>query len=156
MEHIKNNERCTNMSTPLVEAPGNFTPQVALAFGSLNEAATPIGPANPLPTHARLGAADSSPIAGSTSVSTLLGPFAPELGRLIWVTLSGTWTGSVQLLRSVDGGATRLPVTYGDGTVKGIYSGNVNAAVAEETVDGTIWYLDATLGSGTLNYRLEQ
>jgi hypothetical protein len=144
------------MSSSLIETRGNFTPQIALAFGSLNEAATPVGPANPLPTHAWLGVADSTPIAGSTSMSGLLGPFTPELGRLIWVTLSGSWSGTVQLLRSVDGGTTRLPVTYGDGTVKGTYSGNMNAAVAEETVAGAVWYLDVTLGSGTLNFRLEQ
>lgn len=99
--------------------------------------------------------AEAGPLTGTSAVTATLGPFTPDLGRAIWLTLSGTWAGTVQLLRSRDGGTTKLPLTYGDGTAKPTFSGNMQAPVAEETVSGATYYLEFTRTSGTLGYRLE-
>ena len=141
---------------PDIHSPAGFVPLHALAFGANDAAATAVDAAHPLPTAPTIAAASSVPLVGTASASGALGPYVPQLGRTIWVTLSGTWSGSVQLLRSTDGGATRLPLTYGDGTAKPNWSGNLNAPVAEETVAAATYYLGVTLSSGTLSYRMEQ
>lgn len=139
-----------------VLAPANFVAQHALAYGAPGEVATSVDAAHPLPVASALGAASSAALAGSASASGAIGPFAPQLGRPVWLTLSGTWSGSVRLLRSVDGGATRLPLSYPDGSARGQFTGNVQLPVAEETVAAATYYLDATIASGTLAYRVEQ
>jgi hypothetical protein len=85
-----------------------------------------------------------------------LGPFTPELDRPIWVTLSGSWTGTVQLLRSSDAGATKLGLTYSDGSPRATWTGAVNAAVAEESCSGVSYWLAFTRTSGTLAYEVRQ
>ena len=141
---------------PVVRAPAPYVSSHAVAFGSSNGPATLVDGINPLPVAATLPAAASVPVAGTLTDSGSAGPFAPLLGRAIWVTLSGSWTGSVQLLRSTDGGETRLPLTLGDGTVKAIWSGTVQASVTEETVAGASYYLQFTRSGGTLSYWVEQ
>lgn len=101
-------------------------------------------------------AAASTPLAGSTAVSAELGPFTPVLNRPIWVRLAGAWAGTVTLLRSRDGGASKLPLTYGDGSPKPSWTGNMQAPVAEETVVGATYYLSFVRTSGALDYRVEQ
>ena len=100
--------------------------------------------------------ATSAALAGTATVSGALGPFTPELGRPIWVTLSGVWAGTVQLLRSTDGGATKLPITYPDGSARASWTGAVNAPVAEETCAGATYFLQFTRTSGTLTYEVRQ
>ena len=111
-------------------------------------AAPPISIADPKP-------AQSAALAGSVSASTMLGPFQPDLARAIWVTLSGAWVGRVQLLRSVDGGATKLPLTVA-GQPWANFTGNANEIAGEETTPGARYYLSVTLTSGTLTYRVAQ
>lgn len=82
-------------------------------------------------------------------------PFTPQLDRPIWLTLSGSWSGTVRLLRSTDAGVTKLPLTYGDGSPKPTWTGPMQAPVAEESVVGATYYLEFT-GTGTLEYRMEQ
>lgn len=139
-----------------VEAPGLFVPQIALTFGARDGAAVAVDRANPLPTRAVTAAAGSVPLAGSSAESGSVGPFAPDLGRAIVVTLSGEWSGSVTMVRSSDNGATRHPLTFIDGSAKGAWSGNVNAAIGEESVAGATYYLQFARTSGTLSYRVEQ
>ncbi len=141
---------------PLVETPASFVPQVAIAFGSVGGAASVVDAACPLPTRNVGVAADSVPLAGTSAATGTFGPFAPDLSRAIWVTLSGSWSGSVQLLRSTDGGTTNRAITTSDGTPKGQWSGNVNAPITEETVAGAHYYLAVTLTSGTLAYEVRQ
>lgn len=143
------------MSKP-VESPAGFVPVHSIAFIEGDGAAANVGQACPLPVAATLIASNAVALAGSTSASGVLGPFTPQLGRPVWVTLSGGWAGSVQLLRSTDGGTTKLPLTYGDGSVKAVWSTNANAAVTEETVAAATYWLAVTIASGTLTYRLEQ
>jgi hypothetical protein len=71
------------------------------------------------------------------------------------LTLSGTWTGTVKLLRSVDGGTTRLPVTSA-GLPYGAFTANACEPVWEESEAAALLYLDVTLASGTVTYRMGQ
>lgn len=104
----------------------------------------------------KLTASGATALAGSTSSSaTTLGPFTPALGRPIWLSLSGTWSGTVTVKRSADGGTTRLPLTAG-GMAWGIFTANACEQVAEPSESGETYYLDVALASGTLTYRVAQ
>ena len=100
--------------------------------------------------------ATSTPLTGTAAASVTTGAFTPELGRPIWVTLSGSWAGSVQLLRSTDGGTTKLPLTYPDGSPRGSWTAAVNAPVSEESCAGATYYLAFARTSGTLTYEVRQ
>lgn len=139
-----------------VAAPGGFAPVAVVSFGTQDGPATPVDAGNPLPVRTALGASGVTPLAGAASTSGTFGPFAPVLGRSIAVTLSGTWTGKVQVLRSIDAGATKLPLTFVDGSEKAVWTGSANTAIGEETVVGATLYLAATLSAGVLSYRMEQ
>lgn len=141
---------------PLVDAPAGFVPVGAIGFDAIGDPAVPVSASNPLPVRAATAAAGSAPLSGTASASTVAGPFLPELGRAIVLTLSGSWSGSVQLLRSVDGDATQLPLTASDGSPKARWTGNLNAAVAEESVAGASYWLAVTITSGTVSFRMEQ
>lgn len=107
------------------------------------------------------GTATSSavtPVTGDASFSAgtaTIGPLIPLAGKEIWVTLSGTWVGTAQVLRSTDGGTTKLPLTVA-GTAYGTFTGNANEQVAYPSDTAGIYYLTATLSSGTLTYRVSQ
>jgi hypothetical protein len=58
-------------------------------------------------------------------------------------------------LRSVDGGATRHPLTVG-GAIWARYSGNVCEQVWEEDETAARFYLNLSPASGTVQYRLAQ
>lgn len=145
------------MAMASIEAPAGFVPASGISFGAIGTGATAVDPDHPLPVTpvAWQGAATSIPVAGTASAATLAGPFAPALGRPVWLTLTGTWAGTVKLLRSTDGGATRLPMTVG-GSSWGSFQGNCNEPVAEESVAGATYYLDIAITSGTLSYRVTQ
>ena len=71
------------------------------------------------------------------------------------LTLAGPWTGTVKLLRSVEGGTTKLPLTAAS-LPYASYTGNVCEPVWEESEAAAVFFLDVTLNSGTLNYRMGQ
>ncbi len=79
----------------------------------------------------------------------------PVTGKPLLLSLSGTWTGTVQLLRSVDGGATRLPLSLA-GAQWGKYTGNICEPVWEESEDAARFYLKIIPSSGSVVYRLAQ
>lgn len=106
-------------------------------------------------TQLRTRGPQSSPLAGAASASGVLGPFVPGLDSPINLTLSGTWAGTVRLLRSTDAGATKIPVTLAGGTW-GEFTSNVNEPVWEEGEAGVTFYLQFERISGTLNYRMAQ
>lgn len=139
----------------LVTSPANFVPQYALAFGAPGSTAIPVDAAHPLPIYSMLAPASVTPIEGTAAAPLMAGPFVPVLGRTIWLTLSGTWAGSVQLLRSIDGGAIKQPLTVG-GTAWAQFEANCNEAVAEESEAGASYYLQLTPASGTISYRVSQ
>jgi hypothetical protein len=141
--------------TAPILAPAGYVPEHAVAFGSQDGPATPVDLANPLPVALTLATAVSTALNGSTAISASVGPFVPQLGRAIWVTLADTWTGTVQLMRSSDGGTTLLPLTAG-GVPWGGFTANCNESVAEETVASTTYYLAMAIASGTVSYRIAQ
>lgn len=141
--------------SPAILSPAGFVPEHALAFADPSGRAVRVGAGAPLPVRTAIAAAGSIPLAGTASASGAVGPFTPELGRAIWLTLSGTWTGKAQVMRSIDGGATLLPLTVG-GQEWASFTANANEAVGEESVAGAAWYLAITLASGTLAYRVQQ
>jgi hypothetical protein len=144
------------MSDLPIHAPASYYPPFAVVFGDGEGNGVPVDAANPLPvTIAPLAPETSTPLAGSISASGVVGPFEPVRGRAVWLSLSGTWTGTVTLQRSVDGGTSRLPLTTG-GLPWASFTSNACEPVSEDGENGAAYYLDVTLASGTLTYRLAQ
>jgi len=137
-----------------VLSPAGYTPTFAVSFSDGASGAQIVTSASPLPV-IPIVANKPLPIAGTTSSSTQVGPFSPVAGQPVVITLSGTWSGSVALLRSVDGGATRLPVTIA-GRVWGQYTANACEPAWEEAEASASLYLDIALQSGAIAYRLAQ
>ncbi|HEU0043723.1 hypothetical protein [Sphingomonas sp.] len=140
----------------IIAPGGDHIGTVAMAFENAGGTSEVVDAAHPLPVRPSIGGAGSTPLTGTAAASATNGPFVPELGRAIWVTLSGSWSGTAQLLRSADGGATKLPITYSDGSARAAWTGAVNAAVTEETCGTATYYLQFTRNAGTLTYRVEQ
>lgn len=100
---------------PKVEIPGGFVPAFAVSFGAASSESQAVDHGNPLPVQAGFGPSRATPLTGNAVASGVIGPFAPEPGRPIWVTLAGSWSGTVTVQRSTDGGATRRPLTLAGG-----------------------------------------
>ena len=142
------------MSSIPIDIPASFVPAVAISTGQPGSEARFVDAANPLPVRPVRGTAPA-PLAGSASASAQVGPFLPELDRPIRLGLSGSWTGRVRLLRSIDGGATREPLTLA-GASWASFTANANEVVAEESVAGASYYLDLAISAGTIAYRVAQ
>lgn len=140
------------MPTP-IQNPANYIPVQALSFAQADGNSGLVSADLPLPVSIVRPA--TAPLAGTAAVTGTAGPFAPAVGRPVMLGLSGTWSGTVRILRSVDGGVTRLPLTIG-GEPWGEFTTNACEAVWEEYEDGARLYLDITLSSGTLTYRVAQ
>lgn len=138
-----------------IQTPANYVPSHAAAFADVDGTALLVSASQPLPVTLAATATPSSPLAGSTTATGILGPFQPVLDRAVIVALTGTWAGTVKVTRSTDGGATRLPLTVA-GTAWGQFSANCCEAVWEENESAARLYLDITLSSGTLGYRMAQ
>lgn len=139
---------------PPVAIPAGYVTGVAVAFTGPDDHAVLVGRAQPLPVAATPTAATSTPLAGTATANAVVGPFVPQLGREVVLSLSGAWTGSVALKRSVNGGTTKLAATLGGAALA--WTGAVNEPVWVETEAGTTLYLDVTIASGTLTYRVAQ
>ncbi len=100
-------------------------------------------------------AATSTPIVGTSSAAQVVGPFVPQLGRAITVALSApTWPGgTAQLMRSTDGGTTKLPLTPA-GAVLGTYTKQGVDQPWLETEAGATFYL--SLPNAGIGYRVSQ
>lgn len=137
-----------------VMTPAGYTPTFAVSFSDGATGAQIVANASPLPV-TTVVANKPAALGGTTSASATFGPFVPVAGQPVVISLSGTWSGTVSLLRSVDGGTTRLPVTIG-GRSWGQYSSNVCEPVWEEAEASAALYLAVALQSGTVTYRLAQ
>lgn len=137
-----------------INDPAGFVPLQALAFGSDGAAAVPVDPANPLPVTMAGGPAAAA-LSGTAEATGIVGPFVPTLGLPVWLTLSGTWSGIVQVLRSVDGGATMLPLTAG-GAEWASFAANAQEIVAVESAAAATYHLAITIASGSVGYRVAQ
>lgn len=101
-------------------------------------------------------AASSTPLAGTTTNDLNTPAFTPQLGRDMYLTLAGTWTGTVQVTRSTDGGTNYRPITIGGGQLWGNYTGNCDEVVDTPTDSHGIYRLEIDIASGSLTYRLGQ
>lgn len=157
-----------------VQAPGGYAPMQAPCVRQSDGSCVPVSPIAPWPiTQGPLAAAVSTPLAGTVTSgavnpssgaagfangSALIGPMAPQLGRDIglklWTTNNAGY--SCQMVDSIDGGTTKLPLTIFDAATGGPYTGPVNSIVTNETIANTQVYLSCTVTSGTLNYVVAQ
>lgn len=155
------------MSKPVL-SPANYIPQFAMSFANTDGTAALVNATAPLPVTVTSSTAvqavngavaitlpTTTPLVGTASASTTLGPYAPVVGRSVILTLSGTWSGSVQVLRSIDNGVTKVPLTVG-GATWALFTVNCCEAIWDESEATGKLYLQVTLSSGTLNYRMAQ
>lgn len=140
------------MPTP-IQNPATYIPVQALSFAQADGNSGLVSADLPLPVNSVRPA--TAPLAGTVVTTGQIGPFIPAAGRPVMLTLSGAWSGSVRLLRSVDAGATRLPLTIA-GEAWGEFTTNVCEAVWEEYEDSARLYLDIALAAGSLTYRVSQ
>jgi hypothetical protein len=147
-----------------IKLPAGYAPAFAVGYADEGGNLVLAGPTDPLPVTLDSGtievvAAESAPppapLTGSASASGLAGPFAPVAGRAVTLALGGTWEGAIQLTRSTDEGATRLPLTAG-GLPWGVYTANACEQAWYESEDGAELYLEITLASGEVDYRIAQ
>lgn len=136
--------------TPIA-APSGYATANAMAYADGDGNLAIVSAQQPIPVQRKFAAA--SPLAGSSGASGSFGPFVPALDRSIILSLSGTWAGTVKVLRSTDGGVTKLPLTVG-GSTWAQFTANCCEAVWDESETGATLYLDVALSSGTLTYRL--
>ena len=143
------------MPTP-IQNPAGYAVTRAMAYADVDGSMLQVAAVTPLPvTVTSGGATATTPLAGTTSTSTVAGPYQPALGRAVILVLTGTWTGSVKVTRSTDGGTTRQALTAA-GAVWGQFTANCCDAMWEESESIARLYLDITLTSGSLTYRVAQ
>ena len=99
--------------------------------------------------------ATATPVTGQTNTPLVTAPYFPVMGRSVLLVLSGSWTGSVTVLRSTDQGSTKLPITIG-GTPSAVFSSNCCEPIWDESEAAAQLYLNIALTSGTVNYRIAQ
>lgn len=141
------------MTSPLVKFAAATVPGQAVAYTAADGTAQLVGAAAPLPVSTQ--PVSTGALTGNATVNCVAGPFLPVVGRGVILTLTGTWAGSVQVERSVDGGATRVPLTAG-GNLWALFSGNCCEAVWDESEAVAQLYLRIQLTSGAVGYRLAQ
>jgi hypothetical protein len=138
-------------------------------LGSLGGAATAanqaLGNASLATISAPFVAATSTPLTATINdtAAHMLGSFAPQLSRQIWLTLNATVaaSGTARLLRSNDGGITKIGVTLG-GSMAASYQFSaatgviVNEAILTETDASATYFLAITLSAGTVTVRVAQ
>lgn len=135
-----------------IQSPASYVPSRAAAYADVDGTSMLVSVSNPLPVTMN-ASAGTAPLAGSTAATGVIGPFAPVAGRSVMLSLAGTWTGLVKVLRSIDGGATKLPLTAA-GSAWGQFTANCCEPVWEDSESGAALYLDVTLTTGTLFYRI--
>jgi hypothetical protein len=141
------------MPNPII-APACYTPVFAVTYADGDSGTQVVSSSRPLPV-APIVVDKPLAMSGNVTESGQLGPLT-VLPRLpVMLMLAGTWTGTVTLLRSFDGGATRGRLTA-LGQAYGQFSTNICEPVWEEAEDGVTLYLDIALQSGSLTYRMGQ
>lgn len=138
-----------------ISVPAGYAPAFAIGFAASSGGDLSIvEPGRPLPV-TPVQAEASPPLTGSAQAHLTAGPFIPAAARPVFVTLAGTWQGSVAIARSTDDGATLQPLTLAGGPWA-TFTSNACEAVWEEYEAGAVLYLIADITSGTLQYRLSQ
>lgn len=145
----------------VAQAKVTYLPPVVSAtvmgIGDPGGPASTISAANPLPvTDGLLAAATSTALTGTATTGTaIVGPFTPQLGRGIRITLRGTWAGTFAVGTSIDACTTISPLTIG-GQAWGSFTGSANEIVDIPTLAGVVYCATATVSSGSLSYGIRQ
>ena len=144
------------MPTPIQNPTGYVIPR-AVAYADTDGSMLQVSTAAPLPVAVLAGGGSTATIAlaGTAATTAVVGPYQPAIGRAVMLLLTGAWTGTVKVLRSVDSGTTKQPLTI-NGAVWGQFSGNCCEAVWDESEAAARFYLDITLASGSVTYRVAQ
>ncbi len=142
------------MTAAPLQPPARYVAPFAVSFANANGDSDVVSSINPLPV-STAPSTPPSPLTGSSTASGLVGPFLVVVGRPVMLALSGTWTGQVRVLRSTDGGTTKLPLTA-LGATYGSYTANLCEPMWDESEARARLYLDVTIASGTLTYRMGQ
>ena len=142
-----------------ISYPARYAPGVALNYADGSGSAVLVSESSPLPVTlaASTGGSTQPPpvLSGATAAALTAGPFTPAVGKPLLLTLSGTWSGTVKLLRSIDGGATKQPLTLA-GSPWATFTANVCEPVWEESESAAVFYLQLAPASGSIAYRLAQ
>jgi len=143
------------MSQNPISTPAGYAPAFAVGFSQAG-ALTLVDGDQPLPVIAQPAPVTvPAPLAGTAEGTVTVGPFAPAPGRTIMLALSGTWTGAVRLMRSIDGGASLVPLTLA-GSDWAVFEANACEPVWAEEEAGATLYLSIALTAGAVTYRLAQ
>ena len=143
------------MPNPPLRVPSGYATLNSIGVLAPDGTVVPVSSDFPLPVSSDGSAVVlPSALTGSATGTVTSAPFSPAPGKAVTVVLKGTWTGSVSVTRSSDGGATRQPLTLG-GQPWGRFTGNACEQVWEEPTANAQLYLEIAVTSGTLNYRLE-
>ena len=144
------------MPTPIQNPTGYAIPR-AVAYADIDGSMLQVSTAAPLPVAVLAGGGTTAttPLTGTAAATSVVGPYQPAIGRAVMLLLTGTWTGTVKVLRSVDGGTTKQPLTI-NGNVWGQFTTNCCEAVWDESEGAARFYLDITLTSGSVTYRVAQ
>lgn len=137
-----------------IDFPAGYATAVALGFASDSGKLSLVEATRPLPVSLAQGAVPPA-LSGNASGSVEVGPYIPAPGHAVMLQLTGQWQGDVTLLRSTDGGATRVPVTAG-GEAWGVFTANACEAIWIEHESAAGLYLAFELAQGSANYRVSQ
>ena len=141
------------MTSHSISVPAGFAPAYAVGYSDAGGQLALVSDSAPLPV--ATAAPAPAPLSGQSATSEVVGPFAATPGRAIVVTLDGEFDGVVRLLRSTDGGLTKVPLRVG-GAEWAEFTQTGCEQAWTETEEGTSFYLDIALNSGTVYYRVSQ
>ena len=137
-----------------ITTPSGYAPAFAIGYADPAGGLSIVDSGAPLPVQNKYESAPA-PLSGTASGTQTVGPFTAVSSRPIVLTLEGTWQGTVQVKRSVDGGATLHPLTIA-GQAWAVFTGNACEPVWSEEEDGAQFYLAFSALTGSAGYRLAQ
>lgn len=147
-----------------ISLPAGYAPAFAIGYADATGELAIVEGARPLPVSLDANATlqvetvlpvAPAPLEGQATQATVAGPFAPVGSKPVLIQLAGSWSGVVQVQRSVDAGVTRHDLSAG-GAPWGSFTNNACEVVWAEEEAGAELYLNITVDSGTLEYRLSQ
>ena len=141
------------MTSSPIAVPAGYAPAYAMGYSGGDGQLALVSGAAPLPV--ATSAPAPAPLAGQSAASEVVGPFEATPGRVVTVTLAGEFEGTARLLRSTDGGATRVPLRVG-GAAWAEYTQPGCEQAWAETEQGASFFLDIALVSGAVSYRVSQ
>lgn len=147
-----------------INLPSGYAPAFAIGYSDQVGGLALVDADSPLPVSLQSSgtidvqqayAPPPAALEGTASDTRVVGPFVPVMDRAIYLTLSGSWTGEVQVMRSADGGSTLHPLTAA-GQSWCRFTANACEPVWAEQESAATLYLSIAVTSGTLGYRMAQ